>query len=84
MRYSIVVTASAKRQIAKLSPPIRRRIAAKIDSLAENPRPPDVKTLVGDEGYRVRVGDWRIIYDSRDREVVVLVLRVGHRREIYR
>jgi mRNA interferase RelE/StbE len=84
MRYALVVTPSAKRQIAKLSPPVKARITAKIDSLAENPRPPDMKKLVGDVAYRVRVGDWRIIYEIRDAEVVVLVLRVGHRREIYR
>ena len=84
MRYTIVVTASANRQIAKLDPPIKTRVAAKIDSLADNPRPPDVKKLAGDVGYRVRVGDWRIIYDIREKEVIVLVLRVGHRRDIYR
>ena len=84
MRYTVLITPSAKRQIAKLAPPIKARIAAKIDSLAENPRPPDMKKLVDETGFRVRVGDWRIIYEIRDREVVVLVLRVGHRREIYR
>lgn len=84
MRYTVLVAPSAKRQIAKLAPPVRNRVATKIDALADNPRPPDMKKLVGDAGYRVRVGDWRIIYEIRDREVVVLVLRVGHRREIYR
>ena len=61
------------------------RVAAALASLASEPRPHGVKKLSGEENlYRVRVGDYRIIYQVRDRELVVLVLKIGHRREIYR
>ena len=61
------------------------RLAAALASLASEPRPPGVKKLSGKESlFRVRVGDYRIIYQVRDRELVVLVLKIGHRREIYR
>jgi len=58
---------------------------AAIELLADNPRPPAARQLVGGQGeWRVRVGDHRIVYEIGDAELVVLVLRVGHRREIYR
>ena len=61
------------------------RIQAAIDILAEEPRPPAAKRLVNFAGeWRVRVGDYRIVYDIHDDELVVLVLSAGHRREIYK
>ena len=61
------------------------RLGRRIDALAENPRPQGVKKL-GGEGdlYRVRVGDYRIIYQIRERSLIVLIVRVGHRADVYR
>lgn len=85
MTYSVVVAPAARRQLRKLDPVARRRIQAAIDLLAEEPRPSAAKRLVDFSGeWRVRVGDYRIVYDIHDAELVVLVLSAGHRREIYR
>jgi len=75
----------AARQLRKFDPQVRRRLQAAIDLLAEEPRPPAATRLVGGSGeWRVRTGEWRIIYEIRDDELLVLVLQAGHRREIYR
>jgi len=61
------------------------RVLRKLESLEQNPRPFGAEKLAGPEDfYRVRVGDWRIVYAIRDRELVVIVIRIGHRREVYR
>jgi mRNA interferase RelE/StbE len=85
MAYEVVLKPSAARELRKLPKPIRKRIGKKIDELAENPRLPDAKALAGAEGFlRVRAGDYRIIYTVKDRMLIVLVVRIGHRRDIYR
>ena len=62
-----------------------KRVDTRILALAENPRPPGVEKLVGPESfYRVRVGDYRIIYQIEDDRFIVLVIRIRHRREVYR
>lgn len=64
---------------------MRIRIGRKIDELTNEPRPPDAKVLQGAEGFLgVRVGDYRIIYCIREKALIVPVVRIGHRREIYR
>ncbi len=84
MNFQIQLSAHAARQLRKLDPTSRRRIQAVIDLLAANPRPPAAKQLVGGSGeWRVRTGDYRVIYEIRDSELLVLVLRMGHRREVY-
>jgi mRNA interferase RelE/StbE len=83
--YRIDIAPGAQRQLRKLDPQARRRIQAAIELLAEEPRPPAAKMLVNSDGaWRVRVGDYRVIYDIEDDRLVVLVLAAGHRREIYR
>ena len=73
------------RSLADLQRRDQQRIRAAIDLLAENPRPPNCVALQGETGvYRVRVGDYRIIYEVFDRVLVVQVVRIGHRREVYR
>ena len=63
----------------------QKRIGKKIDSLAENPRPPGVEKLSGrEDSYRVRVGDYRIIYRIHDKVLLIVIVEVGHRREVYR
>ena len=84
MTYEVRLAPAAVRQLRKLDPPGRRRVQAAIDLLAEDPRPPGARPLVGGAGeWRVRTGDFRIIYDIRDGELLVLVLKVGHRRDVY-
>ena len=84
MIYSVSVSPTAARQLRKLDPDIRRRIQAAIELLAEDPRPPAATRLVGGAGeWRVRTGDYRVIYEIHDGELLVLVLRMAHRREVY-
>ncbi len=84
MTYQVRLAPAAVRQLRTLDPPGRRRVQAAIDLLAEDPRPPGARQLVGGAGeWRVRTGDFRIIYDIRDGELLVLVVKVGHRRDVY-
>jgi mRNA interferase RelE/StbE len=83
--YRVELTPAAARALRKLTAEVRRRIARKIDALATQPRPADATKLEGEEGlYRVRVGDYRIIYSVHDDVLLVLVVRIGHRSEIYK
>ena len=85
MSYRIAISSAAARQLRKLDAQARRRIQAAIDLLSENPRPAGAKILVGGGGeWRVRTGNYRIIYELNDDALLVLVLAVGHRRQIYR
>ena len=84
MTYRITFAPSAARQLRKLDPPARRRIQAAVELLSAEPRPPAATQLVGGAGeWRVRTGDYRIVYEINDGELLVLVLAVGHRRDIY-
>ena len=84
MKYSLRIAPAAERQLRQFDPQVRRRIQAAIELLAANPRPPKAAQLVGGAGeWRVRTGDYRIIYEIHDDQVLVLILRVGHRRDIY-
>ncbi len=84
--YRIEIDRDAQKWLARLTnAKLRERLVAAIDALAQNPRPAGVKKLTGfDHRYRVRVGDCRIIYEVRDRMLLVLVLDVGDRKDIYR
>ena len=84
--FSIQSTPSAKHDLARLSPEVQRRISRSIDRLAVEPRPSGSKLLSGNARriWRIRVGDYRVLYEIHDDQLVVLVIRVGHRREIYR
>jgi mRNA interferase RelE/StbE len=84
MTYRIQLAPAAVRQLRKLDPAARRRIQAAIELLADQPRPSGAKKLVGGDGeWRVRTGDYRIVYEIRDEVLLVLVVAVGHRRDIY-
>jgi len=84
MPYSIDFAPSAAKELAKLPKTEQRRLAKKIDALAKDPRPQGVEKLAGGPSLRVRVGDYRIVYEVKDRVLVILVLAIGHRREIYK
>ena len=84
MTYAVEVTPAAVRQLRKFDPPARRRVQAAIELLADDPRPPKARKLVGGAGeWRVRTGDFRIVYEIYDGRQFVLVVAVGHRREVY-
>ena len=83
-RYVVEFTASAAREIRKLDPQIRRRLLDAIEALADEPRPHGARKLVGyDDAWRVRIGDYRVLYEVIDDAVLVTVFKVGHRRAVY-
>jgi mRNA interferase RelE/StbE len=83
--YRIQFAPSARQQLGRLPRSMQRRIAARIDQLAISPRPRGSIKLEGeDDLYRIRVGKYRVIYGIHDDELIVLILRVGHRRDVYR
>lgn len=85
MTFRITLAPAALRQLRKFDPQVRRRIQAALELLSTDPRPPAATQLVGGAGeWRARTGDYRIVYEIHDGELVVLVLQVGHRREVYR
>lgn len=84
-RYRLEITREALRALAKLDKPVRCRVQAAIDKLSQQPRPPGVLALQGlRRAYRLRVGNYRVVYTVDDGRLVVLVIDLGHRREIYR
>lgn len=85
MTYRIEIAREAIRALAKLDKQIRRRLQTAITKLGDDPRPHGAIALQGLSGaYRVRVGDYRVVYTVDDGRLVVLVVDLGHRREIYR
>jgi mRNA interferase RelE/StbE len=84
MTYRVEVAPAALRQLRKLDAPARRRVQGAIELLADQPRPSGAKKLVGGGGeWRVRTGDYRIVYQVHDDVLIVLVVALGHRRDIY-
>jgi mRNA interferase RelE/StbE len=84
-RYSIEFRRTAEKELGKLDGRIRARVLRTIAALGDDPRPPGVKALVGEAGlWRIRVGDYRVVYEINDTEVIVLVIRIGHRSDVYR
>ena len=85
MSYRVEISRRALKVLSALPRKEQQRIRAVIELLADNPRPPGCRPVVGeDRAYRVRSGDYRIIYDLYDDRLLVQVVRVGHRREVYR
>ena len=84
MTYRVEVAPAALRQLRKLDRAAQRRVQAAIELLATEPRPSGAKKLVDGNGeWRVRTGDYRIVYEIQDNVLLILVVAVGHRREIY-
>ena len=85
MAYHIEIKKSAVKELAALPKRDQHRLITAIESLADNPRPDGVGKLTGaDNLYRLRVGDYRVVYQIWDRKLVVLIIRVGQRKDIYR
>lgn len=83
-KYRIEIKKSAQKEIQALPKKDAQRIVQTIQKLSANPRGPDSKKLSGQERYRVRVGNYRILYEIADAVLLVTVVRVAHRREVYR
>ncbi|MGH3459162.1 type II toxin-antitoxin system RelE family toxin [Aeromicrobium sp.] len=81
--YRIELRPAAARALRKLDPQVRNRIQGAIALLAQDPRPPGARALQGRPGLRVRVGDYRIIYTVDNDVLLVVVVRLGHRRDVY-
>ena len=82
--YRVQLLPSAARELSKLEPAVRRRLARRIDRLAQDPRAGVVKLRGAEHTWRVRVGDHRILYQIQDDRLLILVIRVAHRRDVYR
>jgi mRNA interferase RelE/StbE len=81
--YSIRIKKAAQKSLARISQAHQDRIIVAIRDLGKDPRAPGCKKLSGREAWRIRVGDYRIIYEIQDRELVVVIVLVGHRGDMY-
>lgn len=84
MSYSVFILRRAQKELEKLAPNHYEQARDAIRALAENPRPHTCKKLAGREGWRIRIGDYRVIYEIDDKRQSVTVLHIGHRRDVYR
>lgn len=83
--YRIELLPTAARALAKLAPALQRRLGRRIDALAADPRSAGARKLLGaDDVWRLRVGDYRVLYSVADDVLVVLVIKIGHWRDVYR
>ncbi|MFQ4136030.1 type II toxin-antitoxin system RelE family toxin [Nodosilinea sp. PGN35] len=84
MSYEVLIKPAAQRQLKKLPRAVQVDLIALIERLAQDPRPPGCKKLKGRQSqYRVRLGDYRVIYSVEEEALIVRVIKVGHRRDIY-
>ncbi|MBI3553195.1 MAG: type II toxin-antitoxin system RelE/ParE family toxin [Elusimicrobia bacterium] len=84
MSYRVEFETRARKEFLDLPNEAVRRLSPVFDDLAADPRPPGAKKLAGVDGYRIRKGDYRVLYKIDDKNRLVRVFRVGHRREVYR
>ena len=82
--YRLLIKPSAVKELEGLPQKDRRRVVSKVRGLPSNPRPPGCEKLSGHELYRVRQGNYRILYTIQDVDWIVVVIRIGHRRDVYR
>ncbi|MEY3334511.1 MAG: type II toxin-antitoxin system RelE family toxin [Cuspidothrix sp.] len=85
MTYEIIITKSIQKQLDNLPNNIQERVYDKISQLAEEPRPDGVVKLKGyDNEYRIRIGDYRLVYEIQDEQLIVLIIQCKHRRDVYK
>ena len=82
--YKVLIKPSAAKELENLPAKPRQKIARKIQALAGDPRPQGSERLSGEVVYRIRQGDYRILYGIQDRALSIVVIRIGHRRDVYR
>ena len=83
-KYTVVITKSVQKQLSKLPGDIADQLETRMLQLEDNPRPFGCEKLKGRDGYRIRVGNYRIIYEIQDNILVVTILKVGDRKDIYK
>lgn len=83
MNYSVILSRAARKQLERFSGDTEKRILAKLSELESNPRPSGCKKLKNRDAWRVRIGDYRAIYEIHDKVLQVIIITVGHRREVY-
>lgn len=84
MTYQISFTKTSQKQLKNLPKPVQKVAIDKIAKLAENPRPSDYKKLKARDGYRVRIGNYRILYTINDKLLIILIVDIDHRKQAYR
>ncbi len=84
MSYSIGILRRAQKELAQLPKQEYERIKGTIENLSQDPRPQGCKKLTGREGWRIRVGDYRVIYEIDDTQQTLTILHIGHRRDVYK
>ena len=82
--YRLRIKKSATKEIEKISQPVRIRVVQAIEKLAQNPRPVGSQKLSGQEKFRIRVGNYRVLYEIIDDELIIFVVKVAHRKDVYR
>jgi mRNA interferase RelE/StbE len=82
--YTVVINRSAERELKSLAPDIAKRIGERLRTLAEDPHPAQSRLLKSSPNFRLRVGDYRVIYSVNEAAEEVIIIAVGHRREVYR
>jgi mRNA interferase RelE/StbE len=85
MRYELIIKPTAEKSLDKLPHSVRGRVVGGLKQLRDNPRPAGSVKLAGDENlWRIRIGSYRVVYEIHDAKLVILVLRVAHRKDVYR
>lgn len=84
MKYQVVLKEKARKELSSLPIKLQRRIGGVLTLLALDPYPRNAKKLIGREGYRIRTGDYRIIYCVERNVLLVIVIKIGHRKDIYK
>jgi mRNA interferase RelE/StbE len=84
MPYSVTFRSSAAKELRKLPVAARKQVSELIDALAHDPRPHGAKKMVGVDAWRIRIGDYRVVYSVMDQRLVVEIIKIGNRRDVYR
>ncbi len=82
--YRLLIKPSAVKELEALPLKDRRRVVARLRRLSDQPRPPGCEKLTGHDLYRVRQGNYRILYEVQDHDLTVAIIKIGHRRDVYR
>ncbi len=83
MNYKLEISRTAQKQLAKINDPFFKKITQKVLALKTNPRPPGCKKLKGETNWRIRVADYRVIYEIKDDVLQIIVIEIDHRKQIY-
>jgi mRNA interferase RelE/StbE len=83
LKYKLFIEKAALKELSKISHKEQPRIISAIKNLSKDPKPPGVKKLTGRDAWRIRVGSYRIIYEIHDDNFVIIVVHIGHRKDIY-